>query len=661
MNVDAQTEVRHAIVLAGGKGTRLREISAEWGELPKPLVPIGGVPVLEHQIRWLGRAGVRDILVLGQYQIEKLREFAAQVNIDGVRIRIEEEPEPLGTAGAVLRAHRMGLLAERFWVVYGDTMLAVDAAPMLHRHAQSRAQATLFLHPNDHPADSDLVSVDVQGWVTAFHGYPHAPGLDLPNLVNAALYVMERECLNGVLPENAGKVDFGKDFFPKALAAGKKLLGYRSADYIKDMGTTERYRKVQRHFLEGRIRSMRGEGAIFLDRDGTLNTRHGYVRTPDQLQLLPGAAQALRQINQAGLRTALITNQPVIARGECTWEGLQRIHNRLETLLGAEGAWLDQIYFCPHHPDAGFPGEVAELKIRCECRKPGSKMLRDAAMEMGVDLTRSWMVGDASVDVAAGKNVGAKTILLRTGEAGQDWKTLERPDFECVDLADAVDLILRRYPRAVRELEAWPVAAQAVFAIGGLARSGKSELASVLAGVAQSRGLQAHVIALDGWIKPWDRRGAESAALEERFDLDGAQQWILELKRRRATLTPGSRVDVEIPVYDRMARRPRSERVTKSIGLEDVLIFEGVVALEMPVLGSVHRVWVEVDESVRKERFAREYAWRGRSEEVERLYADRKHEHKRLLLQRASASWVAYSTPPRAPTEQPEGGAHHDH
>lgn len=124
------------------------------------------------------------------------------------------------------------------------------------------------------------------------------------------------------------------------------------------------------------------------------------------------SAEALRRINASEYLAIVITNQPVVARGECTFEQLGRIHARMETLLGEHGAYIDGLYFCPHHPDKGFDGEVPELKIRCHCRKPDIGLIKQAVREHNIDVQNSWMVGDTYQDVKTGVNAGIKTVLL---------------------------------------------------------------------------------------------------------------------------------------------------------------------------------------------------------------------------------------------------------
>lgn len=152
--------------------------------------------------------------------------------------------------------------------------------------------------------------------------------------------------------------------------------------------------------------------AIFLDRDGTLNKYVGFLTDINELELTEGAAEAVRRINASGYLAIVITNQPVIARGEVSKEELSEIHNKLETLLGQDGAYIDAIYYCPHHPDKGFAGERPQYKIECDCRKPRPGMLLQAADDYNIDLTASWMVGDSDSDIKAGTAAGCKTLLL---------------------------------------------------------------------------------------------------------------------------------------------------------------------------------------------------------------------------------------------------------
>jgi histidinol-phosphate phosphatase family protein len=398
--------MKQALILAGGKGTRLRE---RLGDLPKPLIDVFGTPLLERQILLLKQHCFERILILVNYRAEAIAEFCAQRAQWGLDIRCIDDGEPCGTAGAVL--HVMDQLDDEFLVVYGDTMLQVDLGRFQAFHAQvPGVAASLFLHPNDHPQDSDLVELDEQGFVRAFHPYPHPTDAWLPNLVNAALYCIRRDAL---LPwrDTPGMLDFGKDVFPQMLGRGLRLRGYNSPEYIKDVGTPARIDKAITDMRSGRIDRASLDHAqmvAFLDRDGTINREVEHLRSAEDFDILPGVEQAVRRLNQAEYRVCVITNQPVLARGECSVEDLRRVHNKMETLLGRAGAYVDRIDYCPHHPDAGFEGEVPELKRACDCRKPATGMINAAAAALNIDRTRSWMVGDTTTDVLTAARAGLR-------------------------------------------------------------------------------------------------------------------------------------------------------------------------------------------------------------------------------------------------------------
>lgn len=439
------------VIAAGGKGTRLKQVTAD---LPKPMVEVAGKPLLEHQVMLARRHGIRDILLLTGYGAERIEQHFGDGAAWGVSIVYQHETQPLGSAGALLNA--FDKLHETFVLMYGDTMLNVDLSRMLAAHPPE-ASATLFLHPNDHPQDSDLVELNAANNVAALHPYPHPAdpysNYRLPNLVNAALYVFSKHALQPFLQHKFERStpDICKHLFPAMMAAGGVLHGYRSREYIKDVGTPERLEKVRRHYQSGRVAAGSLDTpvpAVFLDRDGTLNYERGWLNSAGMLELLPGAAQAIHEINDSGRLAVIVTNQPVIARGECTEDELRGIHNRMEWLLGEAHAYADAIYFCPHHPEGGFPGERADLKMVCSCRKPATGMLEAAARELNIDRSRSWMIGDSEADLKAAANFGIRSVVVRHNQTvfkdSSGWEC--QPHHRADTVRDAVQYVLNEPP-----------------------------------------------------------------------------------------------------------------------------------------------------------------------------------------------------------------------
>lgn len=416
--------------MAGGRGTRL---SAVTRDIPKPMVPVGGMPVLEYELDMLRRQGFTDILMtvghLGSVIMDYFGDGSglspATGKPFGVHIEYFVEKEPLGNAGALLLLRDR--LTEDFLLLNGDVVFNADLRRMADFHLEKGALATLFVHPNSHPYDSGLLIEDESGtvsrWLTKEEPRPEF----YHNTVNAGLHVLNVGVIDALLrtlpPEDgkARKLDLDRQVL-RPLSGTGRMFCYHSPEYVKDMGTPERLEAVRQDFATGRIQSgalTHPQKAVFLDRDGTINEYIGFLRRAEEFRLLPGAAEAIRRIHECGYLAIVVTNQPVIARGETSFEELDEIHRKMETLLGLEGAYVDDLFFCPHHPDAGFPGERPEYKIRCDCRKPAPGLLLTAAKKYNIDLNQSWMVGDSKRDVEAGKNAGCRTALIGEDECGQ--------------------------------------------------------------------------------------------------------------------------------------------------------------------------------------------------------------------------------------------------
>lgn len=596
-------------ILAGGQGTRLASRS---GNLPKPMVPLLGKPVLLHQIDLCKKHGFTEIALLVHFKHEAISSYFGDGSQFGVHINYVLESEPRGTAGALHDA--LPLMDQRFLVLYGDTYADVNLERIWSAHKTANAAATLLLHPNDHPYDSDLIELDDSNRVVAVHPYPHPENTTFANLVNAALYVFNRNDLEHVTP-SAGREDLAKNTFPKMLALGWNLQGYVTPEYIKDMGTPGRLDKVEFDITNGlpeRLSTRTFRAAVFLDRDGTLNQEVNHLKSPEQLTLLPGVPEAIHKLNRAGLLAVGVTNQPVLARGDVSWTELKHIHAKLDHLLGKGKSYLDRMYICPHHPDRGYEGEVFELKTECSCRKPKTGMFEKAISELQIDRRQSWMVGDTTSDILAGQRAGLRTILVRTGYAGLDKKYSVTPEFIVPDLTSAVDWILTGHANMVRQLlepvqEAMALG-QRVILIGGPARAGKSSAATVMAEMLKSAGKTAHILPLDGWLTPVEKR-QESVGVMQRYDLPlfkSIIQKVIESNERNSVL---------VPQYERKTRC-QTEVKSISIGPTDMIIIEGVPAMldeELVKLASV-RIYVDVDDLERMKRLIQEYQWRGEDE-----------------------------------------------
>lgn len=427
-----------AVIMAGGKGTRLQSVAKD---IPKPMLPILDKPILEYQIESVKKSGIQDIIIivghLGQVIQDHFRDGAEY----GVNITYIVEDKPLGTAGALY--YLKDRVKDDFILIFGDLILDVDWNRFLSFHREKGAKITLYGHPNSHPYDSDVIVIDRDSKVVRIESKNVERDFYYHNFVNAGIYCINHRLLDALMaPE---KIDLEKKIIAEQIFRGT-VYAYKSTEYVKDMGTPDRLNAVTEDMKNGVVvsRNLKNkQKAIFLDRDGTINVLKGFLKSVDDFELLANTADAIKRINTSEYLTIVATNQPVIARGECTFEELEQIHMKMETLLGMQGAYIDDLFFCPHHPHKGYRGEVPELKHDCDCRKPKIGMLLQAAEKYNIDMSLSWYVGDTTIDIQTGINAGMRTVLVKTGESGMDGKYSAQPDYVVENLLGAVDIILQ--------------------------------------------------------------------------------------------------------------------------------------------------------------------------------------------------------------------------
>ena len=413
------------VIMAGGKGTRIAEL---FPNIPKPLIPVDGMPILEREIRSLASQGFKDLILTVGYLADKIMDYFGDGRQLGVKIDYFVEETPLGNAGALFQL-REKIGEEPFFLLNADAAFDVDFNRMLEYHKKYGGLVTLFTHPNSHPYDSGLIIADQDGHVEKWLSKEDERPQWYNNRVNAGLHIIDPVVLEMSLKNldidsmtgfPKGKIDLDRQIL-KPLCGTGKMFCYDSPEYVKDMGTPERYHQVEADYKNGVVQAKNlnnKQKAIFLDRDGTINKYVGFLRNIDDFELIEGVSEAIKKINQSGYLAVVVTNQPVIARGEVTWNELHKIHRKMETLLGKDGAYIDGLYICPHHPDKGFEGERPEYKFDCDCRKPKPGLLLQAACDFNIDLSQSYMVGDSERDVEAGKAAGCReSILIETNRS----------------------------------------------------------------------------------------------------------------------------------------------------------------------------------------------------------------------------------------------------
>ena len=224
-----------AVIMAGGKGTRLAALTKD--EIPKPMVPVAGKPLLLWQVERLKENGITDIIMVIGHLGDKIKEYFGDGEKFGVSIRYFEETEPLGTAGSFYYLKDM-IHGDRFVMMSGDLFFDIDFQRMIHFHEEKGAVATLFVHPNGHPFDSDLLVLNHDDKITAFDSKHNVRDYWYENCVNAGIFVFEKKICDYV-PEPV-KRNLENDVIKGMLERGEPIYGYCSPEYVKDVGTVDR-------------------------------------------------------------------------------------------------------------------------------------------------------------------------------------------------------------------------------------------------------------------------------------------------------------------------------------------------------------------------------------------------------------------------------------
>jgi D,D-heptose 1,7-bisphosphate phosphatase len=422
-----------ALILAGGTGTRLRPLT---DTVPKCLVSIAGRPLLDVWVECLVEAGIPEARINTHALAGAVRAHIEQINAEGQLCLVEaHEPALLGSAGTVTANADLADGADLVVIIYADNLSDIDLRPLIAFHRRHGDPLTMVLFRAPNPRACGIAELDDEGRIISFVEKPELPASDL---ANAGLYVVDAAAYREIAALQA--FDLGFEVLPRFVG---RMRGWVWGGYHRDIGTheaLERARSEAAVVFPDRSGIRRGElrPAVFLDRDGTLIEHVSYLSDPALVRLLPGAAEALKQLCRAGFALILVTNQSAIGRGMLTEDRLDQIHTELNRQLAASGVAIDGIYYCPAAPSGDDRTAVENPD-----RKPGPGMLLRAAADLKLDLSASWMVGDLISDVLAGLNAGCRSILVESGQTSpEEADTLVGHCLVASDLASAANLIL---------------------------------------------------------------------------------------------------------------------------------------------------------------------------------------------------------------------------
>ena len=407
-----------AAVLVGGLGTRLRSVV---GDRPKPLAQVQGRPFLGFLLDQLAAAGFRSVIFCTGYCGEQIRHAFGE-KYRSLRLCYSQEPKALGTGGA-LRFALPQITSDPVLVLNGDSFCGIDFEHYVRWHSEHRAAGSMVLARVLSSQRYGSVKLDSEARITRFSEKQQSTG---PGWINAGIYMLSREILTSI-PEGKS-VSLEHDVFPHW--TGRGLYGYYSQAKFLDIGTPEDFSSAE-GFFTAATNAIRERPVVVLDRDGTIIEEREYLSDSAGVRLIPGAADALRELKKMGFGLVVITNQSGVGRGFFTEAMLQQIHARLEQLLAETGVRLDGIYICPHKPEDD-----------CACRKPKLGLMQQASTDLGFTPAHSIVIGDKPSDIEMGRNAGAVTFLVRTGYgAGAETTQGSLADFVVDDLPAAAQVI----------------------------------------------------------------------------------------------------------------------------------------------------------------------------------------------------------------------------
>jgi histidinol-phosphate phosphatase family protein len=396
-----------AVITAGGLGNRLKPIT---DKIPKPLVEVKGKPIIQHQIEWLKKYGIKDILITVGYKHKQIIDYFGNGSKFGVKLNYFIEEKPIGNAGAFTIGENKKWLDETFIVIFGDVLTNLDIYNLLDFHNSKKSDLTIVLQRRE--SLSSAVKIDSNNMLTLFIDRPKEIIKNTFN--NASIYLINeniKEHIKGNLP-----LDFSKDIFPYLVNNGFPIYGFvNDKFYWREVGVIDRLNRV----------NSESDKAVFIDVDGVLceNAKWGkYVDSVEKFKWLNGARKSIERLNSLGFYVFIATNKACINKGLVTEV---QIKNMFDTVF--KGLPIQEVFICPHRHDEG-----------CECRKPKSGLILEGILKYNLKPENCWVIGDNDIDVAAGEKIGCNTILV--GDNGI--RELEmRPDFEVKNISEAVKTI----------------------------------------------------------------------------------------------------------------------------------------------------------------------------------------------------------------------------
>ena len=393
-------------VLVGGKGTRVQSITN--GKSKAEIKLDKRNRIIDYQLTKLTKLK-KNIYIISNKNFLSLKQYVNK-KYKNYKINFIDENSQLGTAGAIKNLETLKHNQD-FLIVFGDLLFNFDFKKLINFHNFKKSECTLVVHPNSHPIDSDCVELNDDSQVVEFHKKPHKRNKIINNLCLSGILILNKKFLKLIKP-NVPQ-DISKDLLDKILKNNNKIFGYKTREYIKDVGTLSRVKQAKKDldsikYKKGNINSK--IPAVFLDRDGVINFEKNNGKYQNPRKFIPGSLESIQKINNSGFLAILITNQPAVAKGYITLKKLKNDFRFLNYKIAQHNGYLDDIFYCIHHPTKGFKNELKKLKKNCKNRKPNNGMFLLANKANNIDFNKSVMIGDSKNDYFAAKKTKIKFI-----------------------------------------------------------------------------------------------------------------------------------------------------------------------------------------------------------------------------------------------------------
>jgi mannose-1-phosphate guanylyltransferase/phosphomannomutase len=394
--------MRQLVVIAGGLGTRLSNSGVR---TPKVLLEVKGKTLLERYIELAHEDSYDQLLLILGHQHSEVELFL-KGKLFPIDVQIFIELAQLGTGGALIQAKH--LLKSEFTLILGDLLVKnANLRGTFDYFLGSGIDVLAFSKYTDHPEDSDLVLISKSNEIEEIQRYPHQIVPEVP-ISLAGIAHIKRSVLPSLVPDH--KIDFFKSMLSEFITNQYSIHCIHHQGLVRDIGTPSRLFNSE-SYLENTHEFNSQNYALLLDRDGTLIKDIPYNIRTENVELLDHTVSLLGTAITEFDFIGVITNQPLVARGDGDFADVNAINLKMQELIGLDDLTLS-FYVCPHHPDSGFQGEVTQLKKWCTCRKPEVELLLQAAIDGRFHLTNALFIGDSDVDVFAAKRVGASWIHL---------------------------------------------------------------------------------------------------------------------------------------------------------------------------------------------------------------------------------------------------------